>query len=164
MPQTRPSRPWIFRIIDDKYVEGNENFRFKVWLALDAIGNPLADITIVDNDTAPGQNPLSDTSFFVREQYLDFLHREPDAPGLAFWVDNIDKCNDPAQRPPGLTQAQCVEVQRINTSAAFFLSIEFQETGYLIERSYKTAFGRERHRRINHWRESQRLRPHDSTL
>ena len=26
-------------------------------------------------------------------------------------------------------------------SAAFFLSIEFQETGYLVERMYKTAYG-----------------------
>jgi hypothetical protein len=23
---------------------------------------------------------------FVRQHYLDFLNREPDAPGLAFWV------------------------------------------------------------------------------
>ncbi|HBB87721.1 MAG TPA: hypothetical protein DC047_08915, partial [Blastocatellia bacterium] len=33
-----------------------------------------------------------------------------------------------------------IEVQRINTSAAFFLSIEFQETGFYVERIYKTGF------------------------
>jgi hypothetical protein len=32
-------------------------------------------------------------------------------------------------------------VKRINVSAAFFLSIEFQETGYLVERLYKVAYG-----------------------
>ena len=32
-------------------------------------------------------------------------------------------------------------MQRINTSGAFFLSIEFQQTGYLVERFYKCAFG-----------------------
>jgi hypothetical protein len=32
-------------------------------------------------------------------------------------------------------------VKRINVSAAFFLSIEFQETGYLVYRMYKTGFG-----------------------
>jgi hypothetical protein len=32
-------------------------------------------------------------------------------------------------------------VQRINTSAAYFLSIEFQQTGYLVERAYKAAYG-----------------------
>src|SRR4029079_6301282 len=36
---------------------------------------------------------------------------------------------------------QCIEVKRINVSAAFFLSIEFQETGYLVYRMHKTAFG-----------------------
>ena len=62
-------------------------------------------------------------------------------PGLAFWKDNIDKCNDPARRLAGLTVAQCIEIQRINTSGAFFLSIEFQNTGYFVERIYKAGFG-----------------------
>lgn len=39
------------------------------------------------------------------------------------------------------TNQQCRELKRINVSAAFFLSIEFQETGYLICRIYKSAFG-----------------------
>jgi len=33
------------------------------------------------------------------------------------------------------------EIKRINVSAAFYLSIEFQQTGYLVERLYKIAFG-----------------------
>jgi hypothetical protein len=32
-------------------------------------------------------------------------------------------------------------VKRVDTSAAFFLSIEFQETGYLVYRTYKAAYG-----------------------
>jgi len=32
-------------------------------------------------------------------------------------------------------------VRRIDTSAAFFLSIEFQDTGYLVYRIYKAAYG-----------------------
>jgi hypothetical protein len=35
----------------------------------------------------------------------------------------------------------CIAVQRINTSAAFFLSIESQQTGYLVYRTYKAAYG-----------------------
>jgi choice-of-anchor B domain-containing protein len=70
--------------------------------------------------------------FFVRQQYKDFLGREPDEPGLAFWTHEIDQC---------MGDAQCREVRRINVSAAFFLSIEHQNTGYLVERIYKTAFG-----------------------
>ncbi|MFN2577845.1 MAG: carboxypeptidase regulatory-like domain-containing protein, partial [Pyrinomonadaceae bacterium] len=81
---------------------------------------------------APTLNPLDTPSFFVRQHYLDFLGREPDASGLAFWTNEITSC--------GTTQS-CVEVKRINTSGAFFLSIEFQESGYLVYRMYKSAYG-----------------------
>jgi hypothetical protein len=37
--------------------------------------------------------------------------------------------------------AGCREVKRIHVSAAFFLSIEFQETGYFAYRAYKSAYG-----------------------
>jgi hypothetical protein len=44
--------------------------------------------------------------------------------------------------PGGFTDAQqCRDIRRINVSAAFFLSIEFQQTGYLVERLYKVAYG-----------------------
>ncbi|HMH44436.1 MAG TPA: DUF4214 domain-containing protein, partial [Pyrinomonadaceae bacterium] len=75
--------------------------------------------------------PLDTSSFFVRQQYLDFLGREPDPNGLAFWTNEITSC----------TTQDCVDVKRINTSAAFFLSIEFQDTGYLVYRMYKSAYG-----------------------
>ncbi|PYS55488.1 MAG: hypothetical protein DMF76_25920, partial [Acidobacteria bacterium] len=39
------------------------------------------------------------------------------------------------------SNAQCIEVKRINVSAAFFLSIEFQQSGYLVYRFYKSSFG-----------------------
>jgi hypothetical protein len=81
----------------------------------------------------PQPNPIEhSTNFFVRQQYLDFLNREPDAAGLAFWAGQITSCG---------SDAQCVEIKRINVSAAFFLSIEFQETGYLVYRMYKAAYG-----------------------
>ena len=71
--------------------------------------------------------------FFVRQQYRDFLGREPDEPGLAFWTHDIEAC---------MGDRQCREVKRINVSAAFFLSIEFQETGYLVYRLHRSSFGR----------------------
>jgi Tol biopolymer transport system component len=80
----------------------------------------------------PVVNPIDDPQFFVRQHYLDFLNRQPDATGLNFWIDNITSCG---------FDAHCVEVKRIDTSAAFFLSIEFQETGYLVYRIYKSAYG-----------------------
>ena len=39
------------------------------------------------------------TTFFVRQQYLDFLNREPDTAGLAFWVNKIDSCGGNAALP-----------------------------------------------------------------
>jgi hypothetical protein len=77
-------------------------------------------------------NPLDTTEFFVRQHYLDFLGREPDPAGLAFWTNQITSCG---------TDQGCLEVRRINVSASFFLSIEFQDTGYLVERIYKVAYG-----------------------
>jgi subtilisin family serine protease len=78
-------------------------------------------------------NPIDDTTNFVRQHYLDFLNRQPDAAGLEFWTNNIDSCGG---------DVMCREVKRIDTSAAYFLSIEFQETGYLVHRFYRASFGR----------------------
>jgi hypothetical protein len=81
---------------------------------------------------AGAPNPVDDSAFFVRQHYLDFLDREPDTSGLAFWTNQIESCG---------SDAQCREAKRIHVSAAFFLSIEFQETGYLAYRAHKVAFG-----------------------
>jgi hypothetical protein len=77
-------------------------------------------------------NPIGGTDYFVRQHYLDFLGREADAPGLAHWTNVIESCG---------ADAQCREVTRVNVSAAFFLSIEFQQTGFLVYRAYGAAFG-----------------------
>ena len=84
------------------------------------------------NGVPANQNLSDNTQFFVAQHYRDFLSREPDQSGLAFWTNEIEKCG---------ADQQCREVKRINVSAAFFLSIEFKETGYLVYRLYKAAFG-----------------------
>jgi hypothetical protein len=95
-----------------------------------------AVLTINDNDTANGPSPVRpesfNTRFFVRQHYLDFLGREADTGGMNFWSSGIDICGpDPV----------CQLNKRVDTSAAFFLSIEFQETGFLVHRIYKAAYG-----------------------
>jgi hypothetical protein len=89
----------------------------------------MQDVTIAP---VPSPNQIDDAEFFVRQNYRDFLSREADQDGLAFWANQITSCGG---------DQQCIEVNRINDSGAFFLSIEFQETGYLAYRIYKTAFG-----------------------
>jgi hypothetical protein len=120
-------------IVDDVYAEGAESFQITLIAASGvAIGAPAtATLTITDNEVVNGTNPIDQASFFVRQHYIDFLSREPDANGLAFWIGEITSCGN---------DAQCIEVKRINVSAAFFLSTEFQETGYLSYRTHKVAF------------------------
>ena len=94
-----------------------------------------AVLVITSNDATSGPSPVRaqsfNTRFFVRQHYLDFLGREPDAGGMGFWTNGIDLCG---------ADAQCLQNKRVDTSAAFFLSIEFQETGFLVQRIYRTAY------------------------
>jgi photosystem II stability/assembly factor-like uncharacterized protein len=128
------SKSILIPLIDDVYAEGSESFTMTLispsGAALGSTG--AASINISDDDPVTGTNPINLASFFVRLHYVDFFTREPDAGGQAFWTDQITSC--------GMDQA-CVEIRRINVSAAFYLSIEFQGTGYLVERIYKAAYG-----------------------
>jgi hypothetical protein len=55
------------------------------------------------------ENPLNDTTEFVKQQYRDFLNREADAGGLQYWVNIIDS--------GAMTRAQVID--------SFFWSEEF---------------------------------------
>ena len=132
----------------DSYLEAPfESFSVKLSnVTGNATLGTLATATVQINDASGGLSPtfnvVDDTRSFVRQQYHDFLNREPDAAGLAFWIDNIDQCDDPARKPASMTVAQCKQVMRINTSAAFFLSIEFSESGGLVHAFYAAALDR----------------------
>ena len=134
------SKTFNVLISQDNYVEGTETLELTLSnLTGGAVfGVPqTAILSILDDATEPATNPIDTSSDFVRSQYHDFLHREPDGPGLAFWTDNIEKCNDPARRPAGQTVAQCIDKQRESTAIAFFMSPEFQMTGGFVYRLYK---------------------------
>jgi hypothetical protein len=123
-------------IINDSYAEGAESFTITLSnpIAATLVSPSVATVNIIDNESVNGANPIDQAEFFVRQHYIDFLNREPDAAGLAFWSNQITECQQPG--------ATCdAAVRRINVSAAFFLSIEFQETGYLVYRFYKSAYG-----------------------
>jgi hypothetical protein len=124
-------------IVDDRFGEGQETFTVNLSNPVGCTlgGQATFTVTINSDESVNAPNPVKDASFnsdfFVRQHYLDFFNREPDAPGLAFWKNQIDECTTP----------ECREIRRINVSAAFFLSIEFQQTGYLVERLYKASYG-----------------------
>jgi pimeloyl-ACP methyl ester carboxylesterase len=128
------SKSFPVLIIDNAFIDGSRTVNI-------ALSNPsgatlgtqsIAVLTIADNDASTGANPIDQPRSFVEYHYFDFLGRYPDQSGWDFWTNNITGCTP---------QPSCTEVQRINTSAAYFLSIEFQQTGYLVYKIYKASFG-----------------------
>ncbi|MDT4966221.1 MAG: hypothetical protein QOJ64_958 [Acidobacteriota bacterium] len=120
-------------IVDDAYAECTESFSI-------TLSNPTgvtlgatttATITITDNESSTGANPLAANSFFVRQHYIDFLGREPEPAGLQGWLDVLNNC--------GVTIAPPCD--RIEVSSGFFRSEEFQTRGYFVYRFY-SAVGR----------------------
>ncbi|HEY0078253.1 MAG TPA: M12 family metallo-peptidase [Pyrinomonadaceae bacterium] len=125
-------------LIDDSYAEGNESLTVTLSNPLGTtLGSPLATVVnILDNESVNGANPIDQAGFFVRQHYTDFLNRNADASGLAFWTNQINSCG---------SNQSCIEVKRINVSAAFFLSPEFQDTGFFVIRTHRAAFGGRSH-------------------
>jgi hypothetical protein len=111
---------------------GNASFNLPAGPNITATASATGLNTSSLSNCVSGANPADNPSFFVGQHYSDFLNRQPDSGGLAFWAGEITQCG---------SNAGCIDVKRSNVSAAFFLSIEFQETGYLVERVYKVAYG-----------------------
>jgi hypothetical protein len=96
------------------------------------LGN-ITEATFTGSSIAIGVNPLDTPEYFVRQHYLDFLNREPDESGFNFWSDQMLWCAG---------DSACLERRAINVSAAYFLSIEFQQTGGLVDSLYRASYGR----------------------
>lgn len=128
-------KTFVIPITQDSYTEGPETFTvnlFKPKFGVGFLPPSSATVTIRDSvSTAPNAN--DDTQAFVRQQYRDFLNRDADPAGLAFWSGEINNCTP---------KPDCTEPRRVNVSAAFFLSREFQETGNLVRSVYVAALNR----------------------
>ena len=78
-------------------------------------------------------NPLETPEFFVRQQYLDFLGREPEQGGLDFWSGQLRACGN---------DGECLRQRRLDVSAAFFIAQEFQDSGLYLYDLYEGGLGR----------------------
>jgi len=97
------------------------------------LGNKTDAVFTGSRDPVVRGNVIDTADYFVRQHYLDFLVREPDVSGFNFWSDQILSCGG---------DAACVERRTINVSAAYFLSIEFQDTGGFVDSLYRSSYGR----------------------
>ncbi|MBC8030277.1 MAG: SBBP repeat-containing protein [Pyrinomonadaceae bacterium] len=128
------SKTFDVLVNEDSKVEGNEAFTV-------ALSNPTGGaslgaqstttVQIMDDVVEPTTNVIDDAGIFVGTHYHDFLNRQADAPGQAFWTGQITSCG---------SEAGCIDNRRTSVSTAFFVSIEFQQTGYLVFRFYKETF------------------------
>lgn len=130
-----PSKNIDILISEDIKLEGTETLSITLSNPTgQALLGSLQSTTVVINDDAieAGLNPIDFSDIFVGQQYHDFLARQADQAGQDFWFNQIASCG---------SNSACIDDRRQNVSAAFFLSIEFQQTGYLVMRAHKAAFG-----------------------
>jgi Calx-beta domain/Carboxypeptidase regulatory-like domain len=131
------SKQFSLSFINDTYVEGAESFTL-------ALSNPVGStlgqnnnvtVTVTDDDTGGAANPIDNTSFFVRQLYVDLLSREPDPAGWSGWTSRIDLCGQPGQPPP--------PCDRVTVGGDGFLrSGEFFDRQFFVLRLYRTGLGR----------------------
>ena len=129
------SKTFTIPLVDDAHVESAETIQLSL---LSAVGGNIgtqrtATLTITDNDTAGGANPIFNSPFFVRQHYLDFLSREPEPTGLAAWLNVLNNCSDVNNNPA---------CDRLTVSASFFGSQEFRLKGFFVFKFYRLTLGR----------------------
>jgi hypothetical protein len=78
-------------------------------------------------------NPIDCAEIFIRQQYLDFLGREPEPEGLQFYMDILNGCQP--------SDTECIKYTRGALSANFFRSPEFQRKGSYVMYLYMVSIG-----------------------
>ena len=123
---------------EDAYAEGPESATLMLQNPQNGtLGAPsTAALQLVDDTPeATSTNPIDDSRNFVCQHYHDFLYRQ-----------SIRRARTSGRTASSsaAANAQCRDEKRVDVSTAFFLSIEFQTTGYFVIRTQKAAFGNEK--------------------
>jgi hypothetical protein len=134
------SKSFTLSLTNDIHVEGHETFQVVLTSPQGATLGTQAStiITITDDDTTTGANhPIFGTTFFVRQQYLDFLSREPE-PNEP-WSAILNNCANRFNLDPTSPSAAC---DCIIVSQSFFGSQEFRLKGFFVYLFYKVSYKR----------------------
>jgi alpha-tubulin suppressor-like RCC1 family protein/subtilisin family serine protease len=118
-------------LFDDAYAEPDEAVELFLDFPFGAtVGRQDHATLTIKANAARAENPIYGTPFFVRQQYLDFLSREPEAGEP--WSNVLNRCSDVNNNP------LC---DRATVSAAFYRSPEFQLKGSYVFRFYTVTLG-----------------------
>lgn len=132
------SKTFTMLLTNNQYVEGPVTLNLTLSNPTNGVSlgtTSTASLTIFDNSTAQATtNRIDEAQYFIREQYHDFLNREPDQTGFDYWTAQITNCG---------TDQSCINRKRVDVSAAFFISEEFQQTGYYVYRIFKASNNRQ---------------------
>jgi CSLREA domain-containing protein len=128
------SKTFTVLINEDSYVEGTETVNLTLHDPAGAtLGSQTSAVLNINDDAVESPvNPNDDAQNFVYQQYHDLLNRKPDLGGLAYWTSQITQCGN---------DQTCINNKRRGVSAAFYIELEFQETGYFVYRVQKASFG-----------------------
>jgi len=128
------SKTFPVLINEDNYAEGTETVNLTLSNPAGAAlgAQNTAVLNIKDDEVESVTNPNDDAQNFVYQQYHDFLNREPDSGGLAYWTDQLKQCG---------SDQSCISKTRIAVSNAFFYELEYQQTGSYVFRLYRAAYG-----------------------
>src|SRR5205807_748448 len=87
------SKSFVVLINDDSFVEGTETFNVTLSnpTGVNLSAPPTVTVYINDNLIEPATNVIDDPQNFVRQHYHDFLNRDADPSGLAFWTNSISR-------------------------------------------------------------------------
>lgn len=91
-------------------------YSFVPQLQIVFVDHDITNMIILGVRTSPQLSTLDTPEFFVRQQYLDFLLREPDESGLNFWSAPLKAC----------TTLACKVQRRREVLCAFLQSGEYQ--------------------------------------
>ncbi|HEV2836081.1 MAG TPA: NF038122 family metalloprotease, partial [Pyrinomonadaceae bacterium] len=117
------SKSFVIPIVDDVLVEGTESFTVTLSAPSGASLGPTTQVlvTMTNDDANPNTpNPIDGVTFFITQQYIDFLGRLPDSVGLANWTATLAPCPN-----GGFGENLNPSCDRVHVSSGFFLSPEF---------------------------------------